>query len=121
MELGVVIAGGTAPYVGMWLIEATGDVLAPAFFVIVTAAIGIVAVLSIYRKSMLKDETTVGSALWPVRTLRAGGIVRFARMIPPKPHQSRFSFTIASDISIYRSWSSEVESCPVGRYQFAIE
>jgi MFS transporter, MHS family, proline/betaine transporter len=53
-NIGVVIAGGTAPFLAVWLIEQTGNVLAPAFFVIASAVVGLVAVLSIRRTT----ETT---------------------------------------------------------------
>jgi len=49
-NLGVVIAGGTAPFLAVWLIERTGNVLAPAFFVIVIAIVGLIAIVSV------KDE-----------------------------------------------------------------
>jgi MFS transporter, MHS family, proline/betaine transporter len=48
-NIGVVIAGGTAPFLAVWLIEQTGNVLAPAFFVIACAVVGLVAVISIRR------------------------------------------------------------------------
>lgn len=46
-NLGVVVAGGTAPYVSVGLIEATGNVLSPAFFVITAAAFGLAAIAGI--------------------------------------------------------------------------
>lgn len=49
-NLGVVIAGGTAPFLAVWLIEQTGNNLAPAFFVIVVAIIGLVAMASVKTK-----------------------------------------------------------------------
>lgn len=39
-NLGVIIAGGTAPLLAVWLIEVTGDVLAPAFFVMALTIVG---------------------------------------------------------------------------------
>jgi MHS family proline/betaine transporter-like MFS transporter len=50
-NLGVVVAGGTAPYVSVQLIEATGNVLSPAFFVIGASVIGLASVAAIARTS----------------------------------------------------------------------
>ena len=55
-NLGVIVAGGTAPYLAVWLIERTGNELAPAFFVIVVALIGLAALLSIRRGSLHRVE-----------------------------------------------------------------
>lgn len=55
-NLGVIVAGGTAPYLAVWLIERTGNELAPAFFVIVVALIGLAALLSIRRGSLRRVE-----------------------------------------------------------------
>ena len=49
-NLGVVIAGSTAPFFAVWLIERTGNVLAPAFFVIVIAVVGLIAIVSVKDK-----------------------------------------------------------------------
>jgi MHS family proline/betaine transporter-like MFS transporter len=49
-NLGVVVAGGTAPFLAVWLIEQTGNDLAPAFFVIAVALIGLSAALSVRKK-----------------------------------------------------------------------
>ncbi|MDN5915085.1 MAG: MFS transporter [Pseudonocardia sp.] len=46
-NLGVVVAGGTAPLIAVWLIEQTGNIAAPAFFVIGAAVIGLVALLGL--------------------------------------------------------------------------
>lgn len=46
-NLGVIVAGGTAPYVAVWLVERTGNILAPAFFVITLAVVGLVTTLSV--------------------------------------------------------------------------
>lgn len=46
-NLGVIIAGGTAPFLAVWLIEQTGNLLAPAFFVMAVAVVGLVATVSI--------------------------------------------------------------------------
>lgn len=46
-NLGVIIAGGTAPFFAVWLVENTGNVLSPAYFVIALAMVGLVSVASI--------------------------------------------------------------------------
>jgi MFS transporter, MHS family, proline/betaine transporter len=46
-NLGVVVAGGTAPLIAVWLIEVTGNVAAPAFFVAAAAVIGLVGLLGL--------------------------------------------------------------------------
>jgi MFS transporter, MHS family, proline/betaine transporter len=44
-----VLAGGTAPYVATWLVERTGNLLSPYYFVAATSLIGLLAVMSIWR------------------------------------------------------------------------
>ncbi|GLK19065.1 MFS transporter [Herbiconiux flava] len=44
-SVGAALAGGTAPYICTWLIGLTGNPLAPAFFVIVTALITLIPAL----------------------------------------------------------------------------
>lgn len=46
-NLGVVLAGGTAPYAAVWLVEQTGSILAPAFLVIALATVGLITVSTI--------------------------------------------------------------------------
>ncbi|WP_312878682.1 MFS transporter [Amycolatopsis echigonensis] len=46
-NIGVVVAGGTAPVICVWLVEATGSTLAPAFFVMSAAVVGLVALAAI--------------------------------------------------------------------------
>ncbi|WP_072805923.1 MFS transporter [Rhodococcoides yunnanense] len=46
-NLGVIIAGGTAPFVAVWLVERTGNILSPAFFVMALAAVGLVALATV--------------------------------------------------------------------------
>ncbi|MBN9739313.1 MULTISPECIES: MFS transporter [unclassified Pseudonocardia] len=48
-NIGVIIAGGTAPALCVWLVEATGAPTAPAFFVMLAAAVGLVSVWAIAR------------------------------------------------------------------------
>ena len=54
-NLGVVIAGGTAPFV-VWLVAKTGNILSPAVFVIVAAVIGLISVASVARRSKVAQE-----------------------------------------------------------------
>jgi MHS family proline/betaine transporter-like MFS transporter len=56
-NLGVIVAGGSAPYLAVWLIERTGNNLAPAFVVIVVALIGLAALFSIRRGSLHRVES----------------------------------------------------------------
>jgi MHS family proline/betaine transporter-like MFS transporter len=49
-NLGVILAGGTAPYLAVWLIARTGNSLAPAFFVIGVSVIGLMALISVRRQ-----------------------------------------------------------------------
>lgn len=51
---GVVIAGGTAPFTAVWLIEQTGHGHAPAWFVIATALVGLLAAAWI-RRTVTRD------------------------------------------------------------------
>ncbi|WP_167041417.1 MFS transporter [Salinibacterium sp. ZJ454] len=44
-SVGAALAGGTAPYICTWLVDATGNPLAPAFFLIFTALITLVPAL----------------------------------------------------------------------------
>ncbi|WP_207890890.1 MFS transporter [Rhodococcus sp. Eu-32] len=48
-NIGVVIAGGTAPALAVWLIETTGSNRAPAFFVMLCAIIGLASAVAILR------------------------------------------------------------------------
>ena len=45
--LAVTVFGGTTQFVVTWLIHATGDPLAPAWYLIASSAIGVVAILMI--------------------------------------------------------------------------
>lgn len=46
-NFGVIIAGGTAPFVAVWLVEYTGNVQSPAYFVIALAIVGLIALSTI--------------------------------------------------------------------------
>ena len=54
-NLGAALAGGTAPYICTWLVDATGSALSPAYFLVGTAVITLVTVLNV--------PETVGTAL----------------------------------------------------------
>ncbi|WZH51248.1 MAG: MFS transporter [Nocardioides alkalitolerans] len=45
--LGVMVFGGTAPFIATWLVERTGSSLAPAFYLVGTALIGLTAALAL--------------------------------------------------------------------------
>jgi MHS family proline/betaine transporter-like MFS transporter len=44
-NIGVAVFGGTTPFIATYLVSATGNSLAPAFYLMATAAAGIVAIL----------------------------------------------------------------------------
>lgn len=48
-NIGVILAGGTAPALCVWLVRATGMPTAPAFFVMAVAVVGLVSVRAIAR------------------------------------------------------------------------
>ncbi len=54
-NVGAAAAGGTAPYVCTWLVDVTGSNLSPAYFLMVTAVITLVAALGM--------RETAGTAL----------------------------------------------------------
>ena len=54
-NVGAATAGGTAPYISTWLVEATGSNLSPAFFLVGTAVITLMAVFAM--------RETVGTSL----------------------------------------------------------
>jgi MHS family proline/betaine transporter-like MFS transporter len=57
-NLSVGLAGGTAPAVATWLIDITGDMAMPAFYIMLCAAISAAAALSIHetRRQALADS-----------------------------------------------------------------
>lgn len=55
-NLGVIIAGGSAPFAAVWVVETTGNLLAPAYFVALASAVGLLAVYGIRRRSLIADE-----------------------------------------------------------------
>jgi MHS family proline/betaine transporter-like MFS transporter len=55
-NLGVIIAGGSAPFFAVWLVERTGNNLAPSFFVITLALVGLITVGTIRAKHTIIHE-----------------------------------------------------------------
>jgi MHS family proline/betaine transporter-like MFS transporter len=49
-NISVVVAGGTAPYVGTWLVSRTHDLRSPYYFVATTCLIGLIAVATMWRQ-----------------------------------------------------------------------
>jgi MHS family proline/betaine transporter-like MFS transporter len=50
-SVSVTIFGGFAPFIATWLIARTGDPLSPAYYLMVTAALSIVALIAINRRT----------------------------------------------------------------------
>jgi len=50
-SVSVTIFGGFAPFIATWLIAQTGDALSPAYYLMVTAALSIVALIAINRRT----------------------------------------------------------------------
>jgi MHS family proline/betaine transporter-like MFS transporter len=50
-SISVTIFGGFAPFVATWLIARTGDPLSPAYYLMATAALSIVALMAIQRRA----------------------------------------------------------------------
>jgi MHS family proline/betaine transporter-like MFS transporter len=48
-NIGTVLAGGTAPYIAAWLVQHTGNLLSPAFFVMVVCVIGVGALFTVRK------------------------------------------------------------------------
>lgn len=51
-NLGTVLAGGTSPFIAAYLVNSTGNLLAPAYFVMTVCVVGILTLLTI-RKAQL--------------------------------------------------------------------
>ncbi|WP_156926455.1 glycine betaine/L-proline transporter ProP [Carnimonas nigrificans] len=63
-NLSVSIFGGTTPLINSWLVEATGNSMVPAFYMIATGLIGLVTVWSVKesaRKPLEGSQPAVGS------------------------------------------------------------
>ncbi|MFE0750563.1 MFS transporter [Gordonia sp. NPDC058843] len=70
-NLSTVLAGGTAAYIATWLIDRTGNSLAPAYFLIVSSAIGLLTLMTIRRKVRglgNSDDTADDALAAPVRS-----------------------------------------------------
>jgi MHS family proline/betaine transporter-like MFS transporter len=49
INMAVVIAGGTAPLVATWLVNATGDLRSPTWFVVATSVIGLISLITLRK------------------------------------------------------------------------
>jgi MFS transporter, MHS family, proline/betaine transporter len=67
-NLSVVIAGGTAPYIAIWLVAHTHNLRSPFYFVATTSIIGLLAVWSIWKSR--------GTTAKPAHDRRPAGAVR---------------------------------------------
>ncbi|WP_439030712.1 MFS transporter [Gordonia terrae] len=62
-NLSTVLAGGTAAYIATWLIDRTGNSLAPAYFLIGSSAIGLITLATIRRRMRPEDDRAAGDVL----------------------------------------------------------
>jgi len=53
--------GGLAPFFNTWLVEATGNKAAPAYYVLFAAAVGIIG-MSVYRVEALRNGAAIEPA-----------------------------------------------------------
>jgi MFS transporter, MHS family, proline/betaine transporter len=53
----VSIFGGLAPLIATWLIAQTGDSLSPSYYLIVTAAFSLAALIAIQRRTARRAQT----------------------------------------------------------------
>ena len=51
-SVSVTVFGGFAPFIATWLIARTGDPLSPSYYLMVTAALSLVALLAIKRRTV---------------------------------------------------------------------
>jgi MHS family proline/betaine transporter-like MFS transporter len=56
-SISVSVFGGLAPLVATWLIAATGDALSPSYYLIFSALLSLVALLTIQMRSRRAVET----------------------------------------------------------------
>jgi MHS family proline/betaine transporter-like MFS transporter len=63
------IAGGTAPAVATWLIDRTGNVLVPAFYIMLASAFSAFAALSIHPRA----HQAIADSVLPHAAASAGG------------------------------------------------
>lgn len=69
-NLSVVLAGGTAPYVATWLVDRTGDLRSPAWFVLLCCVVGLVTVASLRRDPRLHGRADQSGLALPQDTVR---------------------------------------------------
>jgi MHS family proline/betaine transporter-like MFS transporter len=50
-SISVTVFGGFAPFIATWLIATTGDSLSPAYYLMATALLSIIALMAIQRRS----------------------------------------------------------------------
>jgi MHS family proline/betaine transporter-like MFS transporter len=55
-SISVTVFGGFAPFVATWLIAATGDALSPAYYLMATALLSIVALMAIRRRPVYSAD-----------------------------------------------------------------
>ncbi|MFT4398278.1 MFS transporter [Gordonia lacunae] len=67
-NLSTVLAGGTAAYIATWLIDRTGNSLAPAYFLIGASAIGLLTLMTIRRKVRGLGDITDDAMTAPARS-----------------------------------------------------
>jgi MHS family proline/betaine transporter-like MFS transporter len=53
----VSIFGGLAPLIATWLIAQTGNPLSPSYYLVFTAALSLVALIAIQRRTARRDQT----------------------------------------------------------------
>jgi MHS family proline/betaine transporter-like MFS transporter len=53
-SISVTIFGGFAPFISTWLIQATGDKLAPSFYLMATALLSLVALIVVRRRLRMR-------------------------------------------------------------------
>jgi MHS family proline/betaine transporter-like MFS transporter len=46
-NLAAILGGATGPYIATWLVERTGNPLAPAFYIVLVAAIGLATLATV--------------------------------------------------------------------------
>lgn len=60
-NVSVAVFGGTAPYVATWLVDRTGNQIAPAFYVIAAAAVSVATILTMRETARRPLEAVVGT------------------------------------------------------------
>ncbi|HEV2334809.1 MAG TPA: MFS transporter [Stellaceae bacterium] len=57
----VSIFGGLAPFIATWLIRETGDNLSPSYYLVVTAALSLIALIAIQRRNRSAERLAVAA------------------------------------------------------------